>query len=251
MINLQSTGRAWDLPILAYHHLNVESHSVHPESIPFCEFESHLDILRRAGWTTLSFAELREALEGRRPRPNRAVWITFDDGYCSFLRAIPMLKARGMKATLFVVAGEIGKYNRWDVEKGRERLELMNRAQLRDAISEGIEIGSHGWAHRDLNECNQEEAFVEITRSRHELEDKLNVSVQAFAYPYGKHEPRHFGQLKEGGYLAAVSRGSVERSVTENRFAMRRVFIQTGDGRLRFRMKLAPLYLRYRAWRQS
>ena len=38
-------------------------------------------------------------------------------------------------------------------------------------------------------------------------------------------------------------------TVTANRYAMRRVYIHSGDTDLRFRLKLTGAYLRYKAWR--
>ena len=66
-------------------------------------------MLQRGRFSTVTFQHLVEAMGGGRPLPRKPVVITFDDGYLSFLDcAVPALKARGMVATVFLVAGEIG-----------------------------------------------------------------------------------------------------------------------------------------------
>jgi peptidoglycan/xylan/chitin deacetylase (PgdA/CDA1 family) len=112
-----------------------------------------------------------------------------------------------------------------------------------------MEIGSHGWSHRDLNLCRENEQTEEIGRSRQELEAILGERIQAFAYPYGNYASRHFQSLAQAGYQGAVSIASAARSVTGNAFAMRRACLQPRDEGLRFRLKLSRLYWRYRAWR--
>jgi peptidoglycan/xylan/chitin deacetylase (PgdA/CDA1 family) len=67
-------------------------------------------------WSPLSLAELVEGLETRR-LPQRAVAVTFDDGYADNLEvAAPVLLEHGIPATLFVATGlvEAGGPPWWD-----------------------------------------------------------------------------------------------------------------------------------------
>jgi peptidoglycan/xylan/chitin deacetylase (PgdA/CDA1 family) len=66
-------------------------------------FAGHMETLAR-DWSPLSLAELVEGL-GRRRLPERAVAVTFDDGYADNLEvAAPILIEHGIPATLFVAA---------------------------------------------------------------------------------------------------------------------------------------------------
>ena len=251
-----STGAARpfarDIPILMYHDLVAPGAVPGPHALGLRQFESQLDALQRAGWVTRRFPELRAALEGCAAWPARGVWITFDDGYASFLElAVPALRARGMTATVFAVAGEIGGCNRWDASRGGPHRTLLDEHGLRAAQAAGMEIGSHGWAHRNLTTCSAEELEDEIVRSRGELQDRLGVAVSAFAYPYGHYAPALFPRLVRAGYHTAVAVRSREPCVTSNLLAMRRAAIHAGDSPLRFRLKLSRLYFRYRGWRRS
>src|SRR5262249_41132743 len=119
------------------------------------------------------------------------------------------------------------------------------------AIEGGFEIGIHGWAHRDLTACTPEEIDEEVSRSRNYLQETFGLSADTFAYPYGKYSTRHFDLLRAAGYSGAVSIFSSESYVTSNPFAMRRIYVHSGDSLGRFRIKMSPLYLRYKAARKT
>src|SRR4051812_41654229 len=103
------------IPILMYHHLEPKHPATSLYAISLRQFQGHLDLLQRARFTTITFRQLSEAMSKGRALPRKSVLITFDDGYLSFLDyALPALQARGMTATAFLVAGEIGEFNRWD-----------------------------------------------------------------------------------------------------------------------------------------
>jgi peptidoglycan/xylan/chitin deacetylase (PgdA/CDA1 family) len=78
-------------------------------------FEEQMDVLARRGCVM----PLREMAARHREKrlPDGAVAITFDDGYADNLRvAKPILKQRGLPATVFMTAGSIGREREfwWD-----------------------------------------------------------------------------------------------------------------------------------------
>jgi len=78
-------------------------HTLEPNS-----FESKLRYLADNAYQTLSAAEYREVLAERRPPPERAVVLTFDDGRASlFTVGLPLLRRYGMKAIAFLVPGRM------------------------------------------------------------------------------------------------------------------------------------------------
>jgi peptidoglycan/xylan/chitin deacetylase (PgdA/CDA1 family) len=240
----------FDLPILMYHHIEPDGVPITPYAVHAGQFVSQLDRLCAAGFTTLSFQDLFAALEGKAKLPAKPVIVTFDDGYESFRKlALPAMISRRMKATVFVVAGEIGGFNRWDSERGIPRRQLLDEAGIRAVMAAGMEIGAHGWAHRNLCECPPPELEEEIFRSKKELESRFGAAQQMFSYPYGAHSKEHFPLLQRAGYSGAVSIFSDQPAVTSNLFSMRRIYVHAGDTAWRFRFKLSPLYLRYVAWR--
>ncbi|MEW6159565.1 MAG: polysaccharide deacetylase family protein [Verrucomicrobiota bacterium] len=252
MINARATSVALggNVPVLMYHDLVRSASEVTSIAITQQLFESHLDTLKQAGWTTLPLRDLYERPE-KANRRERCVWITFDDGYTSFVEmALPALLARNMTATLFVVAGAIGEYNLWDITQDLPRRALLDYVDLRACLEAGIEIGSHGWAHRDLKVCSADEIYEEIFRSRYELQSQLASEIRGFAYPYGTYSSTFFPKLANAGYAIALSTTSAEPTVLRNPYAVRRIGIRQADTTMRLRFKLSRLYLDFRGWRR-
>lgn len=92
------------LLILTYHRVLKEPDPLLPDQPDAIEFAQHLDLLQSV-FSVLPLMEAFERLE-KRSLPSRAVAITFDDGYANnFEVAGPLLKARGLPATVFVAPG--------------------------------------------------------------------------------------------------------------------------------------------------
>jgi SAM-dependent methyltransferase len=109
------------LPILVYHRIASDGP---PELAPYRvtrdRFERQLAYLRRHGYRTISLAQWQEA-RGRRDGiiDDRAVMLTFDDGYRDFLtEAWPLLRSFGFGATLCVITDRIGGRAEWDKSYG-------------------------------------------------------------------------------------------------------------------------------------
>jgi peptidoglycan/xylan/chitin deacetylase (PgdA/CDA1 family) len=241
-----------DVPILMYHDVVVGD--VADRSAAFAvtlpRFRGQLDYLEAKQFSVLDFAQLMEILAGRARRPSKAVLLTFDDGYRSFAQfVVPELLRRNMKATVFLLPNAIGGENDWDADTGKPLSPLMDEAEVRGVIAAGMDIGAHGLNHRDLNTCSREEAEGEIAESKQALVRRFGVSPKVFAYPFGRYNTTLFPLLEKSGYVAAVSIFSDQRSVTEQPFAMRRIYVHEADGTVRFSLKLSPLYARVVAWR--
>ena len=100
-------------------------------------FESQLDSVCRVR-TPVSWAALRDALEGRRALPSDSVLLTFDDGLADHHRNVmPTLAARGLPAVFFVLA----RTARDGVALGHKLHVLggaMGWVALRDAVAERL-----------------------------------------------------------------------------------------------------------------
>jgi peptidoglycan/xylan/chitin deacetylase (PgdA/CDA1 family) len=91
-----AADRRWSgsLRIVAYHQV--------PDTGAFA---AQVDLIRRR-YVPVSEDVVREALAGGRALPERAVWVTFDDGDRSVIdTALPVLRAAGVPATLYVCPG--------------------------------------------------------------------------------------------------------------------------------------------------
>ena len=96
------------VPVLLYHHINYDNDVL---SIPPELFEEHLKFLKSDGYESITKEQLGEYLDaGKKTWKDKAVLITFDDGYLdTWVYAYPLLKKYGFKAILFLVT--------WTVEE--------------------------------------------------------------------------------------------------------------------------------------
>ena len=168
------------------------------------QFEQQLDALVAWGYRTISLDQWIDYREGRlRTLPDKPLVLTFDDGYTCFDRhAWPAMRARGMSATVFLVAGEIGGSNSWDGDERREPLLAADR--IRALQSDGVDFGSHSVTHPPLAKIGVARAGDELLRSRTMLSDLLDREVTTFAYPFSNQNSIVRALAKKAGYRCAV-----------------------------------------------
>lgn len=149
-------------------------------------FERHLDAIVESGASVLTVAELGAAIREDR-LPERAVSITFDDGFASVAQtAAPLLLERGLSATVFCVGGWLGRTNDWPSQpRAIPRRPLATAAELAEAAAAGLEIGAHGMTHAPLSSVDERQLRHEVVAARVSLEGITGAQVGSFAYPYG------------------------------------------------------------------
>ena len=132
-------GRTEELIILQYHFVSdagPDSTSVSPE-----RFEAHLRIIEEEGLAVVDLPSALDALSEQDALPERAVAITFDDGYVSVYRhAFPRLAERSWPFTVFV--------NPEAIDNGSQA--HADWAALRDMQHAGATIANHGMRHAFL-----------------------------------------------------------------------------------------------------
>jgi peptidoglycan/xylan/chitin deacetylase (PgdA/CDA1 family) len=149
-------------------------------------FEAHLRALAEAEAVVLTLAELVRGLrEGT--LPDRAVALTFDDGFASVVsQAAPRLRRRGWAATVFCVAGHLGETNDWPTQPAAvPRRRLATADEVAGLAAEGFEIGAHTLSHPPLSRLTGEALVTEVVGCQSRLEDLVGRSVRSFACPYG------------------------------------------------------------------
>jgi peptidoglycan/xylan/chitin deacetylase (PgdA/CDA1 family) len=155
-------------------------------SIPEETFVDHLGYLKETGWEVIDIKTFVAGLSASDRLPERAVLLTFDDGYRSILNsALAQLLRFGHPAVLFVPTGYIGGTNTFDANT-REPVEaICDWNDLRALERQGVSIQSHGASHRPFSELDQAEQEEELARSKAVLEAGLGKLIEIFSFPYG------------------------------------------------------------------
>ncbi len=191
------------LPVLTYHSIDDSGSviSVSPEA-----FRQQMEFLASRAFTVLSVAEALEHLRTNTPFPQRAVVITFDDGFQNnYVHAFPCLVQYGFPATIFAIAGRVGTDNDWLGQPGSiPRLPLLSWKEMEEMSRNGIEFGAHTISHRPLTLLPPSEADDEIRESQRLLEERLQKPIRYFAYPYGSVDSR-LKQVVGSSFDAAFS----------------------------------------------
>ena len=180
------------VPVLTYHSIDESGSKI---SVSRAQLDRHIRYLKRTGYSSLSLRDAVRRVRERRELPQRAVVITFDDGYRNNLRdALPVLTAYGFTATVFVTTGYIGKTNRWPNQHSSiPKLPMMTWDEIKEMRRAGIDFGAHSHSHTRLTEVEPEEARREMLRSKSEIEERLGEAIDLLAYPYGSYN----GEVKE------------------------------------------------------
>ena len=192
--------------ITVYHHVargTPPSTTVSP-----AVFRSHLEYLRDNGFTVLPLDEMVEALRqgpGRgQPLPDKAVAITFDDGYSSiFDTAFPMLQEFGMPFAVFISTEPAD--SGWPG--------YMDWGQIRALAEAGVLIGNHTHSHAHLLELDEARLREELLGAEARIEAETGQSHRYLAYPYGEYDPAIQELLAEWGFTGfAQHSGAVGRA---------------------------------------
>jgi peptidoglycan/xylan/chitin deacetylase (PgdA/CDA1 family) len=237
------------LPILMYHRIESNECPVFDRedaryAVDLEEFSWQLKFIDRSGMQCMTVSEAAEGLLVGRIPQGRVV-LTFDDGNRSdVVHALPLLAARGFRATFFINMDAIG------------RPDGLDAAMIRKLAGGGMEIGSHGMTHRYLTALSGHEQQVEIETSREALSGIIGGEVRAFSPPGGRIHKQSIAIVKACSYESmCCSRFGFNGSGSDP-FLLKRFPVTSCTGRPAFaaivrgdKVRLAPLYARaYAIW---
>ena len=156
------------------------------------------------GFTPIAATELDAIELDGQPGPPRPIVLTFDAGYANFYRhAYPALRARGLPATMFLIAARVGEDEASRVRD--ERGDFLTWPEVRAMQADGIDFQSHSVSHRNLKHLSDDEVRAELQESRRQLEAGLGRPVTVLAYPFGGNSPHTQALVEDAGYRSAHS----------------------------------------------
>lgn len=144
-----------ELTVISYHEIADKKNALIPQyAVSPTNFVRQMDWLKNNGYHFVSVDQVLAARTGKLPLPERAVLITFDDGYRSvYTNAFPILKLFDAPAVIAVVgswleptSGEVVNFDGRSVS----REEMLSWAQIKEMTDSGlVEVGSHTYGLHD------------------------------------------------------------------------------------------------------
>lgn len=253
-IRLTNGRQAAGLRILTYHRVT----DAHPEErlcVPVAKFLEQMRWLYEHGYQTVTLSKAvrwlsgdsggagdeRQGVRGCEEihAPQRALVITFDDGYeDNFLNGYPAMARYGFSGMFFVPTQFVEAPHKGHHPDDRP----MSWAHLEELARQGHEIGAHSVTHRKLSRLNPSELFWEVRGSKEVLEERLRHPVDFFCYPSGDYSALVKTIVQSSGYRGACSVKPGANDVGTDPFALKRTEISAFDSLWDFEKKLAGAY---------
>jgi peptidoglycan/xylan/chitin deacetylase (PgdA/CDA1 family) len=218
-------------PVLMYH--NVEDlPGGNAMYVTGAQFREQMKFLREHKYNVLSLDALANILESGGRVPRNTVAVTFDDGNANnYLNAFPVLKEYGIPATVFMISDYIGRDG------------YLTITQIRKMSAAGIDFGSHTRSHLNFKDAPERVIASELLHSKKIIEEVTGKKVTAFCYPFGERGACTSGMLERAGYRTAFVTTLRDGSVKLDRFALKRIKIETSRANmLEFRLKVSGYY---------
>lgn len=202
------------------------------------EFEKQLDFLCDNGYVTVTPAQVEAFFYDEQPLPEKAVLITFDDGYLSNAAvAYPLLKKRGMNATVFLVTGHLG-------DVGQTFSPSLVQMVDEDTIKNTSDVFTYACHTNDLHmlcggasalcAASDEARAADLAQCRAALASIPNACETAFAYPYGAYNDKVKASVKQAGIRLAFRASEGVVTADSDPLALPRYPVDTSVGFSRF-----------------
>ncbi len=182
--------------ILLYHHVSSStpaSTSISPET-----FKSHMEYLE-THHTVVPLQDVVSAIQNNTTLPEKAVAITFDDGYANILdNAHPILAEMDFPYTVFINPNEIGV--------GPQQLTWEQVVAMHN---DGVVFANHTLDHLHMLNGEQEmgertwldTVWQNVESAEQKIADRLDISLKYLAYPFGEYNTALANKLEAEGYV--------------------------------------------------
>jgi peptidoglycan/xylan/chitin deacetylase (PgdA/CDA1 family) len=156
------------------------------------DFKYQLKTLRDAGYSSITFSRLTDAILLGTEMPPQPVILTFETSRKNLYSIVfPLMKEYGFTGTLFLVQ---------DYHNGKN---MATSEQIQEMVDAGWEIGSRGKTSADLTKDGLN-LGEEISGSRLFFEQQYGVPVTVFSYPAGAANEGVISRVAQWGYRCAV-----------------------------------------------
>jgi peptidoglycan/xylan/chitin deacetylase (PgdA/CDA1 family) len=204
-------------------------------------FEKHIQYYSKH-YTLCSLKELQDFYDNGIQLPRNPLFITFDDGWRSNYRLLPLIEEHEISVTIFLTTGLIGSnlypppinfYNEASIEEIEDAYPvkpertMLTIEEIRE-MSKAVDFQAHGVHHHLSTILTPEKMREEILESKQAIEDITGKPVFAFAYPYNLANEREAEIVESCGFSLARVGDRVMNSFDTNRFLLNSIGIN-GD----------------------
>jgi peptidoglycan/xylan/chitin deacetylase (PgdA/CDA1 family) len=190
-------------------------------------FAAHLDFLKSQAYVPLTVSTFVSlAFDHSGPLPEKPVVLTFDDGLADFLTgSLPLLDKYGFPATLYIPTAYVNQLGSWIKSGGDGEYPMLTWSEIREIADHGIEVGSHGHSHIQLDILSIAKIREEVHISKDLLEQHLLKSVESISYPYGVNSKTLRQAVQQAGYSSGCAIQHSMASLADDRYALARIVI--------------------------
>jgi biofilm PGA synthesis lipoprotein PgaB len=246
------------LTILSYHEIAERADALVPTyAVTPANFAAQMKWLRSSGYHFVSMDDVLADAAGKRPLPEQAALITFDDGYSSvYTQAFPILKAMKAPAVVALVGSWL-QAETGDVDfDGRKipRTDLLSWVQIKEMTRSGlVEIASHTYAlHRgimanpqgnmepaatarrwlpDQKEYEDEASYkrrvtADLFQNNRFLKAHLGHSPRIIVWPYGRYNIETTHIAKSLGLPIGLTLDDGPNTASTPLYGLRRVLVE-------------------------
>ena len=246
---------------IAFHDVVDNRDQLETDSVTSTSLVQFFDWLKGSGWTAVSLDDVAAANRGVRPLPDKAILLSFDDGYSSlYTRVFPLLRIYRFP----IVAALVGSW----MESGPNgtvtpdstvtygdrvvpRSNFISWAQAREMQASGlVEFASHSynlhrgvlanpqgnmvpaaitWQYDPASGSYENDAqfrariSADLVRSRSQMAANLGRPPRALVWPFGRYSGPALEVAKQVGFTFALTL-EPEPAYTSDLFAIHRYF---------------------------
>lgn len=232
-------GRDSDIkvPILMYHRVSDEPKPGYQLwTIARSTFAAQLEYIKSQDFSPLTVSELVSLMfDNRGTLPCNPIVLTFDDGLADFFtESLPIIERYNFPATLFISTAYVNQTGRWLKSLGEENFPMLSWSEIHEISDHGIECGSHGYSHMQLDILPMEKMLEEVKTSKEILEQNLCKQIESFAYPYGLNSKVLRHVVQQAGYSSGCAVKHSMTTVLDDRFALARIVITSRISQITF-----------------
>ena len=206
-----------ELTVLMYHNTLAPNKK---ESV-YCINQNHLrndfEYLKENGYSVVSCDYVIRAVREKRKLPEKAVILTFDDGYLNNIKYAQPLLEEYKYSGLFSVVGDYTRLDKESNPNGRDFIYFGWDDIAKANSSEYVEIGLHSYGMHNtrprmgVSKLKGEDLqtykkmLSDDTDKLVEELKKINVTSNIYAYPYGKYCKESEEVLKSKGIAMTLT----------------------------------------------